>query len=400
MRTGHDRRDDDLGLIADLGVRTVRYPVLWERTAPAGLERANWSWPDRRIASLRTLGVDPIVGLVHHGSGPRYAPVFDEAFAPGLAAFGAAVARRYPWVTAFTPVNEPLTTARFTGLYGHWFPHRRDAASFIRILLNECRATVLTMEAIRRITPEARLVATEDLGMTTASAGLEYQADHENERRWLSYDLLCGRVDRQHALHPWLRSLGIGDHDLEWFIDHPCPPDILGCNYYVTSERYLDGQLDRWPPRTHGGNDRHCYADVEAVRACGLTGLGRLLDDVWERFRLPIAITEVHLGCTREEQLRWLFDIHAQACNAARAGIPVRAITAWALFGAYDWDSLLTLETGSYESGVFDVRSPEPRKTVLADAVRALARGEPFEHPVLHGHGWWRTTPQPAMAVR
>ena len=25
---------------------------------------------------------------------------------------------RYPWIDAYTPVNEPLTTARFSGLYG------------------------------------------------------------------------------------------------------------------------------------------------------------------------------------------------------------------------------------------------------------------------------------------
>ena len=45
-----------------------------------------------------------------------------------------------------------------------------------------------------------------------------------------------------------------------------CPPDIIGINHYVTSERFLDERLDRYPPHTHGGNDRHRYADVEAVR--------------------------------------------------------------------------------------------------------------------------------------
>src|SRR5690348_17235769 len=32
--TGHAHRDDDVDLIAGLGVRAVRYPVLWERVAP------------------------------------------------------------------------------------------------------------------------------------------------------------------------------------------------------------------------------------------------------------------------------------------------------------------------------------------------------------------------------
>ena len=42
-KTGHARRAEDLELIASLGVRAVRYPVLWERTAPGELRDADWS---------------------------------------------------------------------------------------------------------------------------------------------------------------------------------------------------------------------------------------------------------------------------------------------------------------------------------------------------------------------
>src|SRR5687768_1049695 len=69
-RTGHDRRIDDLDRFAELGVKTLRYPILWERTAPRGLEQADWTWADQRLDRLRALGIGPIVGLVHHGSGP------------------------------------------------------------------------------------------------------------------------------------------------------------------------------------------------------------------------------------------------------------------------------------------------------------------------------------------
>ena len=34
--SGHARRASDLDLFAALGVRALRYPVLWERTAPEG----------------------------------------------------------------------------------------------------------------------------------------------------------------------------------------------------------------------------------------------------------------------------------------------------------------------------------------------------------------------------
>src|SRR5215213_3008256 len=79
-RNGHARRASDLELFANLGVRALRYPVLWERTAPDGLEGADWSWADARLARLRELGIRPIVGLVHHGSGPRETSLVDPAF--------------------------------------------------------------------------------------------------------------------------------------------------------------------------------------------------------------------------------------------------------------------------------------------------------------------------------
>ena len=82
----------------------------------------------------------------------------------------------------FMPANEPLTTARFSGLYGHWYPHGRNTGTFLRILIVQRRKILQSMQAIRRITPAARLVQTEDLGKTFSTPLLQYQADYENER--------------------------------------------------------------------------------------------------------------------------------------------------------------------------------------------------------------------------
>ena len=119
LLNGHHHRPQDLDAFAALGIRAMRYPVLWERIAPDGLGRADWSWTDERLARMRDLGIRPIAGLLHHGSGPRHTDLGQPDFAAKLAGFAAAVAERYPWLEFYTPVNEPLTTARFSGLYGH-----------------------------------------------------------------------------------------------------------------------------------------------------------------------------------------------------------------------------------------------------------------------------------------
>lgn len=391
-RNSHASRIEDLDRFAALGIQAIRYPVLWERTAPNGIEQADWAWADQRLAYLDDVGIRPIVGLVHHGSGPRHTSLLDPAFAEKLAEFAQAVAQRYPWLEYYTPVNEPLTTARFSGLYGHWYPHQQDDVSFIKTLINQCRGVTRSMEVVRQINPMAKLVQTEDLGKTFSTPLLAYQAEFENHRRWLSFDLLCGRVHQDHPLWDYLNWLGIDESELTWFLDHPCVPDIVGINRYVCSDRFLDERRDRYPHQTHGGNGKHHYADVEAVWVCadGIYDHAALLKEVWERYGQPIAITEAHLGCTREEQLRWLNEIWQVAQSVRQDGVDFRAVTVWSLLGAYDWNSLVTRDDDFYESGVFDVRSPVPRRTEIATMLHALATGRDYNHPLLRSAGWWQ----------
>jgi dTDP-4-dehydrorhamnose reductase len=412
-RNGHATRLDDLDLFAELGIHAIRYPVIWERIAPNGLENADWSWADERLGRLRELGIRPIVGLVHHGSGPRDTSLVDPEFPEKLAVFARAVAERYPWVTHYTPINEPLTTARFSGMYGHWYPHGRDDLTFARALLGECKAIALSMQAIREVNTNAQLVQTEDLGKTYSTSRLVYQAELENERRWLSLDLLCGLVSPTRPMWDYLRDCGIGEAELETFLQNTCPPDIIGINHYVTSERFLDENTENYPAWTHGGNWQDKYADVDAVRVCseGLAGPRSLLLEAWERYNLPLAVTEVHLNCTREEQLRWLYEVWNAAQEVRKEGVDVRAITVWSLLGTYDWNSLVTRWVGYYESGVFDLRSrsvssgesPRPRQTAIAKMVRDLATGHKPNHPLLDTPGWWHRQERllyPAVSCR
>jgi dTDP-4-dehydrorhamnose reductase len=389
--TGHHTRLEDLDRLAELGLRVVRYPILWERAARAGLSDFDFSWTDARMNRLRELGIRVIAGLVHHGSGPPGTSLLHENFAPGLAQFAAAVAARYPWIEDYTPINEPLTTARFSALYGHWYPHRRDARSFVRALLVQTHATRAAMHAIRRIVPGARLVQTEDFGSTFSTPKLAYQAAFENERKWLSLDLLFGRVVPQHPLHGYLLAHGATTRELSELSERPIAPDCVGVNYYVTSDRFLDERIDSYPKASWGGNGRHTYVDAEAVRAhpLGIVGHRAVLLSCWHRYGAPLAVTEVHLGCAWEEQVRWLCEAWQGAAAACDEGAQVRAITVWSAFGAYDWNSLVTQLRGHYEPGVFDVSDGSPRRTPLANAVEELARlGSLGEADAQCG--WWR----------
>jgi len=391
LRSGHHDRLDDLDRFAALGLKALRYPVLWERVAPDVPQSRDWRWSDQRLARIRDLGMNPIVGLLHHGSGPRYTSLVDDGFAGLFADYARAAAERYPWVTDWTPINEPLTTARFSALYGLWYPHLSDEPFFWAALLNQIDATRLAMREIRRVNPAARLIQTEDLGRTYATRPLAAQAEFENHRRWLTWDLLAGRVTSDHPLFDRLAACGF-EGRLRAIAEDPCPPDVVGVNHYLTSERFLDHRLDAYPPERHGGNGEQAYADVEAIRVVlpAPGGLESVLEEAWARYGRPLAVTESHNGCTREEQVRWVREAWDTAHRLRGRGVDIRAVTAWALLGTYDWNSLLTQPLGHYETGAFDVRAATPRPTAVAAELRRLATGEGLPHPAADGPGWWR----------
>lgn len=389
--SGHYYREGDIEHIAQLGIKKLRYPILWEKHQPEKNATIDWSWITKQLNAIKEKGIDVIAGLVHHGSGPAYTNLADENFPYYLAEYAKKVAEQFPWIEYYTPVNEPLTTARFSGLYGIWYPHQNNSKAFTQMLLNELKGTVLAMQEIRKINPNAKLVQTEDLGKIYSTKKLKYQADFENERRWLTFDLLCGRFDENHYLWEHFQHMGIPEEDIYFFKKNVCTPDIFGFNHYLTSERYLDENFHLYPAYTHGGNGRDHYADVEVVRVNieEETGIEILLKEAGQRYQQPIAITEVHLHCTREEQLRWFKHVWQSCNNLVEQGIDIKAVTSWALLGSYGWNKLLTQDGGDYEPGAFDLRGGHLRATALAKFIKEVAHSNNCNHHLSSEKGWW-----------
>ena len=390
--SGHYSRNDDIEQIATLGIKKLRYALLWERYLPQKNTVPDWNFARNNLNKLRDLNIIPIVGLVHHGSGPNYVNFFDGSFENELARYALLVAKEFPWIEYFTPVNEPLTTARFCGLYGLWYPHEKNDYAFARILVSECKGIVMAMYAIRSVNPNAKLIQTDDLVKVHSTPSLEYQSNFENERRWLAFDLISGKVNPDHPMWSYLIWAGIDESDLYFFLNNYCEPDIIGLNYYVTSERYIDDNLENYPAHTHGRNHFHAYADVEAVRvnANVFDGPYTLLKETSQRFSQPLAVTEVHLHCHREEQMRWFSEVWHAAVRLKNEGVNIEAVTAWSLLGSFGWNKLLTVECGDYEPGVFDVSSGRLRPTATAHMLKFIAFEKKDHHPVLQNPGWWK----------
>ncbi len=378
--TGLDARPDDAERIAALGVSVSRVPVLWERVSPADPHERDYREPERRLDALRAAGVEPIVTLLHHGSGPQYTDLLDPAFPLWFAEYAEATAQQFPWVRRWTPINEPLTTARFATLYGAWFPNMRDDRAFGRAMVNQTLAQQAAMRRIRRVIPDAEFVLTEDLQRYAAGDAVvaEYVA-FLRERVYLSVELVAGRVGEGHSLLPFLSErCGLNALELAMMQRDAAVPDLVAFNHYPHSERYLF---------TRGGE----IADVPAVYVSGEPppAVGPLLRAAAERLRLPLAIGEVHAHAPEAERVRWLLQ-HAADVNGLRAdGVDVRALGAWAAFGMVDWHSLLRQRARVTEDGIYTFAGPNgiPQATAVATALRELAAtGRIADTGV---RGWW-----------
>ncbi|MBD5656243.1 MAG: dTDP-4-dehydrorhamnose reductase, partial [Candidatus Eremiobacteraeota bacterium] len=92
--TGHYGRIDDIERLATLGIGAARYPVLWESVAPDRPDSRSYVWEDERLQRLEHFGIEPILTLLHHGSGPAYTNLCDDDFPELFADYAAATVRR------------------------------------------------------------------------------------------------------------------------------------------------------------------------------------------------------------------------------------------------------------------------------------------------------------------
>ena len=80
--SGHHARTSDLQKLASLGLKALRYPVLWEHAAPGSLDELDFGWADERLSLLRELGVELVAQAIHQmylmannaGHGDQFVP--------------------------------------------------------------------------------------------------------------------------------------------------------------------------------------------------------------------------------------------------------------------------------------------------------------------------------------
>jgi beta-glucosidase len=346
-----NRVDEDVAIVADLGLGSYRFSVEWSRIEP---EEGEWSHAAvahyrRQCEALRARGVEPTVTF-HHFTTPRWVVAAggweDPATADRFAAFSRRLAGELGDVIGRAcTINEPNIVATIGWRLGGFPPGKTDADLRLRVNDVFVDAHRKAVDAIRAGAPGVPVGLA--LSMT------DYQAADGGEERMARMRLEMEDV----------------------FLDATDGDDFLGVQTYTRMRLgsrgilgaeagvpVLDMGYEFWP------------RSLEAClrRAWSYTG-----------GRVPLLVTENGIGTTDDDQrIAYVHEALEGVLRALSDGVDVRGYTYWSLLDNFEWAfgyrprfGLVAVDRATFE------RTPKPSAAWFASVVRANALVPPLAQP-------------------
>jgi beta-glucosidase len=317
---------EDFDRVVEVGATTVRYGLPWYRLNPAP-GQWDWAWADEVIRyAVVDLGLDLIIDLVHYGTPSWLEGSFtDPGYPAAVAEYAGAVATRYNGlVDKFTPLNEPLVTASFTGARAIWPPYESGDAGWARVIVGVSAGIQSSIKAIKSAQPSAMIAHVEATHVwETEDPDLIAHRDALRLRNFLPTDLVLGRVTSDHPLYGWLLEAGIPAADLQNFLE-PCPkPDVIGVNFYPELSCRELVSIDGNPVGV-------AFNGWDA-------GLRQVTEEFWARYGIAVFISETGVEGEPEHLSAWIEAVVTTAVAILEDGIDLRGVTWWPLFDFVDW---------------------------------------------------------------
>jgi hypothetical protein len=314
----YNRYKEDLGLVKEMGLKVLRYnlPYYLIHKAPG---KFDWEFADKALAEMQRLGITPILDLMHFGV-PDWLGNFQNPELPvHFAEYCGAVARRYPWVRFYTPVNEIYVTARASAKDGIWNEQLKDDKAFITAMKHITAASIMGTQQIARYRPDCVIVQSESAEYIHEMRAVPSpEICLTNKLRFLSLDLLYAHPLDSEVLLYCLDN-GMTRQELDWFMaGEPPGYQIMGNDYYGRNEKIIkpDGTL--------------CQAE-------DVLGWYTMTRQYYERYRKPVMHTETNTFDAKDAEC-WLWKQWVNVMRIRQDGIPVIGFTWYSLLDQLDWD--------------------------------------------------------------
>jgi beta-glucosidase len=345
----YHRLEQDLDLLADLGVNAYRFSISWPRVQPLGTGEINphgLGFYERLVDGLLDRGIQPYATL-YHWDLPAELQRRDGGWlaretAHRFADYAGIVARRLgDRIISFATHNEPWVTAVLgyeRGIFAPGIKSRRVAYQVNHHLLV---SHALAARAIRAAKSKADVGIVLNLSPVYAATNSDVDTMHarlEDGRlvRWYMDALFSGRypADVLEDLGADAPRTQTGDAAL---ISETC--DFLGINYYYPIVSSGEN------PAATASSSAAAITDMGwEVAPASLADLLMRLDRDYEL--PPIFITEngaayqdsVVEGRVEDEQRRQYIESHLIAlAEAMKNGVNVKGYFAWSLMDNFEW---------------------------------------------------------------
>jgi beta-glucosidase/6-phospho-beta-glucosidase/beta-galactosidase len=358
---------EDLGLVKELGLNVLRYGLPYYAISKSD-GKYDWSFADLAMNEMKRLGITPILDLMHFGV-PDWIGNFQNPELPlHFSKYAEAVAKRYPWVRFYTPVNEIFVSAKASALDGLWNEQKKDARSFVTAIKNLVAASIMANHRIAKQRPDCIIVQSESAEyIHEFSATVSKETTLVNKLRFLSLDLLYAHPPDADVCM-YLFDNGLTRDEYEWFMaGEPPGYQVMGNDYY-------------------GRNERIKMPDGTMLNASDVLGWYKITKAYYDRYRKPVMHTETNV-LNADEASVWLYKQWINVLEIRKDGIPVLGFTWYSLIDQIDWDIELAEKKGTVNAcGLYDLeRKPRPvaqaYKTLLEQfgRITIVPYGEVFE---------------------
>ncbi|HTV61007.1 MAG TPA: family 1 glycosylhydrolase [Verrucomicrobiae bacterium] len=367
----YHRYEEDVELMAGLGVNAYRMGIEWSRLQSAPFAPLNQSELERYIHlldCLRAANITPMV-VLHHFSNPPWItngggwlnPATVPAFADYAARLVSALKERvYLWNT----FNEPDTYASLTYLLGGFPPfHKWRFASYYKVIRHMAQAHLRAADAIRRAGNGGQ---TPEIGI---AKNWTYFAAFQSFAFW---DHVLAEISH-HAFNRFVLNEFLGGN-------RRAASTYLGVNYYGRA------RLNHFQALVPTNNVPQAKLKQLGVICDDMferhpTGFGRLLRKLHRRFRLPIYITEHGAASDNEDfRIRDLTEHLAELNGAIRGGVDVRGFFYWSLLDNFEWQFGYTKKFGLLSVDFADQNLPR-KMTRVGEFYRSICQTRHHQPP-------------------
>ncbi len=345
---------EDVELMAELGLDAYRFSIAWPRVIPEGrgeVNEAGLDFYDRLVDGLLEHNIEPYATL-YHWDLPQ--PLEDEGgwpnrdIVPAFADYTRAVADRLgDRVTYWITHNEPWVVAMVGYFMGEHAPGRQDALAAFQATHNLLLSHAAAVEVLRESGDGDRQVGIT-LNHSPVHPVTESEADRAAARR---FDGILNRVyldplfrghypqDLKALFAPFFEE--VEEEDLERIA---APLDFLGVNYYTRHVVRHDPDT----PLIQATQVQPEGSEYSQMWEIYPEGLFEILSRIWTDYEIEaLYVTENGIpvpegkdldGRIRDyRRIAYLRDHIAQIHRALEVGVPMRGYFVWSLLDNFEW---------------------------------------------------------------